>query len=64
MSEQQDGPGFTITLRTVYDEVKGLRNDLDARVRKIEIQISAQWVVIGIIAAGLGAAFGRYIVGA
>jgi len=51
-----DEPGFKVTLKDVYDEVKALRGDWDARIRKIEVQIGAQWVVIGIVIVALGAA--------
>lgn len=54
-------PGFRVTLKDVYDEVKALRGDWDARIRKIEVQIGAQWVVIGIVIVALGAAFTKML---
>lgn len=58
-----DQPGFRVTLKDVYDEVKALRGDWDARIRKIEVQIGAQWIVIGIVVAGITAMFVKGIVG-
>ena len=58
-----DQPGFRVTLKDVYDEVKALRGDLDTRIRKIEVQIGAQWIVIGIVVAGITAMFVKGIVG-
>lgn len=60
MTEEQD-PGFKVTIRDVYDELKSLRAILDDRLRKIEVQIAAQWVVVGIVIVGLGAMFARVI---
>lgn len=57
MDEQ---PGFKITLKDVYDEVKGLRSDWDMRIRKLEVQIAAQWVIIGIVIAGVTSAFAQF----
>lgn len=60
MSEHEDGdPGFRVTLKDVYSEVRSLRDVLDNRLRKIESQIAAQWVVVGIIIVGLGAMLAR-----
>lgn len=58
-----DEPGFRVTLKDVYDEVKALRGDWDARIRKIEVQIGAQWVVIGIVIMGIGALFVKGLTG-
>lgn len=57
MSAEQ--PGFIVTLRDVYDAVSDLREDQDVRLRKLEAQIAAQWVVIGIIIVGLGAVLAK-----
>ena len=48
--------GFTVSLKDVYDAVVNLREDQDVRLRKVEVQIAAQWVVIGIFIGALAAA--------
>lgn len=48
-------PGFKVTVKDVYNEVRDIKTLLDGRLRKVEMQIAAQWVVISIVIVGLGA---------
>lgn len=61
MGEQE--LGFTITAKDIYDEVKALRTESDLRIRKIEAQLAAQWVVISILTVGVGAAVSQVLIG-
>lgn len=57
-------PGFKVTIKDVWSDVQELKRivaerlpeDGQARLRKLEIQVGSQWVVIGIVIVGLGAA--------
>lgn len=60
-------PGFRVTLKDVYNDVQAIKRligerlpeDLGPRLRKVEIQIAAQWVVVGIVIVALGALASR-----
>jgi len=54
-----EGPGFRVTLRDVWDKLDKIEGAIDDRLRKVEIQVGAQWVVVGIIVVGLGALAAR-----
>lgn len=51
-------PGFKVTVKDVYNDVQKilerLPDDLHNRMRKVEVQIAAQWVVVGLVVVGLG----------
>lgn len=55
--------GFRVTIKDVYLEVRALKDIIDGRLRKVEAQVSAQWVVVGIIIVGLGGLFAQAISG-
>lgn len=60
MSDAPSGdPGFKVTVKDVYLSVQEilerLPDDAHARLRRVEVQVAAQWVVIGIVIVGLGA---------
>jgi hypothetical protein len=56
MTEHEDlDPGFRVTIKDVYMEVRALKDIIDGRLRKVEAQIAAQWVVVGIIIVAVGA---------
>lgn len=60
-------PAFRVTLKDVYLDVQSIKKligerlpeDIGPRLRKVENQIAAQWVVVGIIVVGLGAMLAR-----
>ena len=55
MTEHEEvDPGFKVTIKDVWLEVRGLKEVLDGRLRKVEAQIAAQWVVVGIIIVAVG----------
>jgi len=55
MSEHDEGEvGFRVTIKDVYLEVRSLKDIIDGRLRKVEAQIAAQWVVVGIIIVAVG----------
>ena len=54
MTTPPEEPGFRVTLKDVYVEVQGIKSILDERLRKIEQQVAAQWVVVGIVIVALG----------
>jgi hypothetical protein len=55
MTEHEDlEPGFRVTIKDVYMEVRALKDIIDGRLRKVEAQIAAQWVVVGIIIVAVG----------
>lgn len=65
-------PGFRVTLKDVYNDVQSIKTliaerlpeDVQSRLRKVEIQVGAQWVVVGIVVAVLGALVTRALTGA
>lgn len=59
MAEPHDDPGFRVTIKDVYQEVRALRDTLDGRLSRVEAQIAAQWVVVGIVVVALGALLAR-----
>jgi hypothetical protein len=59
MSIEENDPGFKVTIKDVYLEVRDLRATLDSRLSRVESQIAAQWVVVGIVIVALGAVFAR-----
>lgn len=60
MADNHDtDPGFRVTIKDVYQEVRALRDTLDGRLSRVEAQIAAQWVVVGIVVVGLGALLAR-----
>ena len=59
MTEPHDDPGFRVTIKDVYQEVRALRDTLDGRLSRVEAQIAAQWVVVGIVVVALGALLAR-----
>lgn len=60
-------PGFRVTLKDVYEELQEVKttlanrlpDDVDSRLRRVENQIAAQWVVVGIVVVALGALLTR-----
>lgn len=56
---EDTGPGFRVTLKDVWDKLDKIEGAIDDRLRKVEIQVGAQWVVVGIIVVGLGALAAR-----
>jgi TRAP-type mannitol/chloroaromatic compound transport system permease large subunit len=62
MTDQSNDPGFKVTLKDVYTDVQELKElvatrlpeDVQTRLRKVESQIAAQWVVVGIVIAAIG----------
>lgn len=58
MSDPQD-PGFRVTLKDVWNKLEAIEQSIDDRLRKVEIQVGAQWVVVGIVTVGLGALITR-----
>lgn len=65
MDSPQQDPGFKVTVKDVYLEVQKilerLPDDAHARLRRVESQIAAQWVVIGIVIVGIGAVIARVL---
>lgn len=60
MSASDDnGPGFRVTLKDVYTKLEQIESSINDRLRKVEVQIAAQWVVVGIVIVGLGALLAR-----
>lgn len=53
--------GFRVTIKDVYLEVRALKDIIDGRLRRVEEQVAAQKVVIGIIIVGLGGLFAQAI---
>lgn len=60
-----DNPGYRVTLKDVDQKVnqilERLPDDAHQRLRKLESQAAAQWVVVGIIVVGLGALLARVL---
>lgn len=52
-------PGFRVTIKDVYNAVERLTEKVDGRLSKLEAQVAAQWVVVGIVVVGLGALLAR-----
>jgi len=57
--EQQAEVGVTITLKDIYRLLIENNTIASERIRKLEIQVAAQWVVIGIITVAIGAAVSK-----
>lgn len=77
MTEPNDA-GYRVTLKDVDTKVdtfaRETRDDLQkildrlpedahARIRRLEAQMAAQWVVVGIVIVGLGSLLARSLVG-
>lgn len=60
-SEPADNPGYRVTLKDVDEKVNQilarLPDDAHVRLRKLEAQVAAQWVVVGIVILALGGLF-------
>lgn len=64
---EPEEPAFRVTLKEVFNDVQEIKRlvserlpeDLGTRLRKVEIQIAAQWVVVGIVIVALGAIASR-----
>ena len=54
-------PGFRVTLKDVYTKLGHIEVSINERLRKVEVQIAAQWVVVGIVIVGLGTLLARTI---
>lgn len=65
MDNSPQDPGFKVTVKDVYLEVQKilerLPDDAHARLRRVEAQVAAQWVVVGIVIVALGALFTRFV---
>lgn len=63
MTDSTNDPGFRVTLKDVYNDVQDLKkivaerlpDDMPARVRRLEVQMGAQWVIVSIVIATVGA---------
>lgn len=60
-ADHESDPGFKVTVKDVYTEVRDVKTMLDERLRKVESQIAAQWVVVAIIVAAIGGLLVRSI---
>jgi hypothetical protein len=61
MDGSPNDPGFRVTLRDVWEKLDKIEGAIDDRLRKVEIQVGAQWVVVGIVVVALGAMFARVL---
>jgi hypothetical protein len=59
MTGDPSEPGFRVTLKDVWEKLDKIEGAIDDRLRKVEIQVGAQWVVVGIVTVGLGALVAR-----
>lgn len=62
MTDSTD-PGFRVTLKDVYQKLELIEDAIDSRLRKVEIQVAAQWVVVGLVVVGLGGLITRAFTG-
>jgi hypothetical protein len=69
MTEENE-PIVKVTLTTIYDKLLDLDKKVDPmvshseRLRKVEQQLAAQWVVVGIVVVALGGMLVRVFTGA